>query len=321
MMKMEPKKIPWAEKYKALIKPKFEERYRELLGERYREFIEYSLSFQTESFRINTLKISNEKEAEILTKFKEKFKLERIPWYEHGYLYEGERRDIGNTKEHVLGYIYVQEAASMIPPIVLNPNEEDVVLDIAAAPGSKTTLLSALMNNKGMIVANDSDFQRVKALSSNIQRMGAVNIITTNMNGLNVKGRFSKILVDAPCSGTGTIRKSLKTITMWNPHAVKRLAKLQRKLIEHAFNLLEDGGTLVYSTCTLEPEEDEGTVDYLIKRFDNAKLESIKLNIKSSEPVVEFNGNRYDDEVKKCLRIWPQDNNTDGFFVAKIRKL
>ena len=319
---MEPKTMPWAEEYKKLIKPKFEERYKKLLGseENYKEFIRYSLSFQSESFRINTIKVSPDMEEEILKRLREHFELKKIPWYNHGYFYEGERRDIGNTLEHDLGYIYVQEAASMIPPIVLNPNDNDVVLDVAAAPGSKTTLMSALMKNKGIIVANDSDFQRVKALSSNIQRTGAKNIVTTNMNGLNVKGKFTKILVDAPCSGTGTIRKSLKTIKMWNPNMIKRLSKLQKKLIEHAFELLTPGGELVYSTCTLEPEEDEGTVSFLLDKFDNAEIEEIKLNIKRSEPIKEFEGKRFNEEVGKCLRIWPQNNNTDGFFVAKIKK-
>ncbi len=317
---MKPKTMPWAEDYKKQIKPKFEERYKSLLGDKYEEFLRFSLSFQNDSFRINTLKVDDEKAKEIIESLKEKFTLEKIPWYDYGFFYEGERRDIGNTLEHTLGYIYVQEAASMIPPLVLKPNEEDIVLDIAAAPGSKTTLMSALMKNKSIIIANDADFQRVKALSMNIQRMGARNIITTNMDGLRVKGKFTKILVDAPCSGTGTIRKSLKTIKMWNPNMIKRLSKLQRKLISHAFDMLKPNGEMVYSTCTLEPEEDEGTVNYLLDTYDNAELEKIELNIKKSEPVMSFNGIDFRDEIKNCVRIWPQDNNTDGFFVAKIKK-
>jgi 16S rRNA C967 or C1407 C5-methylase (RsmB/RsmF family) len=131
---------------------------------------------------------------------------------------------------------------------------------------------------------------------------------------------FDRILVDAPCSGTGTIRKSLKTIEMWNPNLATFLAKTQRQLIKTGFSMLKKGGTLVYSTCTLEPEEDEGVVDFLLKEFPDAKVEEIKLDIKRSDAVVEFEGRRYSDEVKKCLRIWPQDNDTEGFFVAKIRK-
>ncbi|MBW2972137.1 hypothetical protein KY359_03820, partial [Candidatus Woesearchaeota archaeon] len=117
-----------------------------------------------------------------------------------------------------------------------------------------------------------------------------------------------------------TIRKSLKTIEMWNPKLASHLAKTQRALLRTGFSVLKPGGTLVYSTCTLEPEEDEGVVDWLLSKEQGAKLEEIKLNIKRSDAVVEFEGKRYSDEVKKCLRIWPQDNDTEGFFVAKIRK-
>ena len=128
------------------------------------------------------------------------------------------------------------------------------------------------------------------------------------------------MLVDAPCSGTGTIRKSLKTINIWNPDMVRRLAITQRQLIETGFNLLKSNGTLVYSTCSLEPEENEEVVNYLINKYENAKLEEIELNIKKSPAILEFEDKKYSEEVKKCLRIWPQDNDTEGFFVAKIRK-
>jgi len=132
---------------------------------------------------------------------------------------------------------------------------------------------------------------------------------------------FDKILLDAPCSGTGTIRKSLKTLRIWNPVMVKRLAGTQRQLIDTAFKNLKQGGILVYSTCSLEPEENEGVIDFLLNKYENAELEPVKLsNIKKSEPILNFENKKYNDEIKKCLRIWPQDNDTEGFFVAKIRK-
>ena len=133
---------------------------------------------------------------------------------------------------------------------------------------------------------------------------------------------LDRILVDAPCSGTGTIRKSLKTLRIWNPNMVKRLSITQKQLIETAFNTLKQNGILVYSTCSLEPEENEAVIDFLLNKYKNAKLEEIKLsNIKRSTPILEFNNNKYNNEIKKCLRIWPQDNDTEGFFVAKIKKL
>ena len=142
------------------------------------------------------------------------------------------------------------------------------------------------------------------------------------MQGRFFKGfSFDRILVDAPCSGTGTIRKSFKTLRIWNPVMVRRLAGTQKQLIEAAFKNLKENGTLVYSTCSLEPEENEGVVDYLISNYPNAELQEIKLKIKKSPAILEFEGKKYSKEIKKCLRIWPQDNDTEGFFVAKIRKI
>ncbi|MEK6943431.1 MAG: NOL1/NOP2/sun family putative RNA methylase [Nanoarchaeota archaeon] len=303
------------------FKPKFIERYSSLTD--WNEFKTCSLSFLKRSIRVNTLKMPIE---ELKKRLEDKWKLEQIPWCEEGFWIEHhkkERRDIGNLPEHSLGYFYIQEAASMIPPLVLDPKPNDVVLDIAASPGSKTTQIAQYMQNKGILIANDYTIDRMKPLSINLQRCGVTNAIITLMEGQWFKKSeiaFDKILVDAPCSGTGTIRKSFKTINIWNPDMVKRLSITQRQLIETGFNLLKEGGTLVYSTCSLEPEEDEGVVDYLINKYPNAKVEEIKLNLKRSATVPEFDGKKYNEEVEKCLRIWPQDNDTEGFFVAKIRK-
>jgi tRNA (cytosine49-C5)-methyltransferase len=209
----------------------------------------------------------------------------------------------------------------MIPPLVLDPEPGELILDMCAAPGSKTTQIAAMMKNQGLLVANDYKGMRVAPLGLNVQRMGGTNVIITLMEGRYFKNfMFDRILVDAPCSGTGTIRKSFKTLRIWNPIMIKRLAGTQRQLIESAFEILKPGGTLVYSTCTMEPEEDEGIIDYLVGKYPNAYLEEISLNIRRSDPILEFEGIRYNPEIKKCLRIWPQDNDTEGFFVAKIRK-
>jgi NOL1/NOP2/sun family putative RNA methylase len=299
-----------------VFKDKFIERYSKLTD--FAEYKKYSLSFPRKSIRVNTLKTTVE---DVQERMKPNWKLEQVPWCKEGFWISGERRDIGNTVEHVLGYIYVQDAASMIPPLALDPQPGDVVLDMCAAPGSKTTQIAQYMKNQGIIIANDLTALRLKSLGVNVQRMGISNTIITLMPGYRFKDMlFDKILVDAPCSATGTIRKSPKTINMWNPDSVKRLANDQRKLASTAFGLLKEGGVMVYSTCTLEPEEDEGVVDYLLREFPNAEIVPFELDIKRSECVTEFEGHKYSDEVKKCLRIWPQDNDTEGFFVAKIRK-
>ena len=300
------------------IKREFDERYRLLLGERYKTFLVYLTSFVQRSFRINSIKAEPNKVLQSLSK---NWSVKKIPWCRYGFWIDGDRRDIGNSLEHQLGLIYVQEAASMIPPIVLNPKPGEIVLDMSAAPGSKTTQMAAMMDNKGLIVANEISSQRINVLGFNLQRCGVFNTIVTKYNGMTFpKVEFDKILLDAPCSGIGTVRKSPRTLLMWNPKAVSKLTSVQKKLISHAFELLKVGGVMVYSTCSMEPEENEGVVSYLLERYSNARVVDFDLNVERSEPVVEFNGSQYNDAVKRCLRIYPNDNNTDGFFVAKITK-
>ncbi len=300
------------------FKPAFIERYSKLTD--FEVFKKYSLSFLRKSIRVNTIKTSI---AEIKKRMARTWQFEQIPWCNEGFWInhvEG-RRDIGNTIEHVLGYIYVQEAASMIPPLVLDPQPDDRVLDIAAAPGSKTTQLAAMMHNKGILIANDVTGDRLASLGINIMRTGAANIVVTQSQGERMRElEFDKILVDAPCSGTGTIRKSLSTLEMWNPDMVTRLAKTQQRILRNAFNMLAPRGTLVYSTCSLEPEENEGVVSEFLNTTPHAKLLPIELDIIRSEPVKEWNEVVFHQDIKHCLRIWPQDNDTEGFFVAKIEK-
>jgi len=236
--------------------------------------------------------------------------------------------DLGKTKEHLLGYYYVQEISSMLPMMALKPEAGDFVLDLCASPGSKTTQAAAMMENGGTIIANEVSMGRVGILNSNLERCGVMNTIITRKEGVALcdrllkksKIRFDKILVDAPCSGEGTLRKSPKTFEMWNVNMIKKLAITQRKLAVAALKLLKVGGTMVYSTCTLAPEEDEMVVDYLLKNF-NVEVEALKLPLKFRSGVCEWGGVSMSKDVEKCLRLYPQDNDTDGFFVAKIRRV
>ena len=329
---------------KVTIKPFFEERYKILLGGRYDEFIKYSFTYIRKCLRVNTLKIGFEELKERLEK--QDWVLTQVPWCEEGFFVEGhktlDRYDIGNLPEHLLGYFYIQEAASMIPPVVLFQdikNQEDYsglkVLDLCAAPGSKTSQLAQYMKNQGVLIANDVEPTRLKPLEINLQRMGVHNtLITSNafqehkknprprnpFTKTNPEGYFDRILVDAPCSGTGTIRRSFKVLSMYSKGLVERLSKIQKTLIKQAFEMLKPGGIMVYSTCTQEPQEDEEVVSHLLDTFKNAELMEIKLNINRSEAITEFEGKKYNSEVKKVLRIYPQDNDSEGFFVAKIRK-
>lgn len=216
----------------------------------------------------------------------------------------------------------------MLPMLALRPEAGDHVLDLCASPGSKTTQAAAMMENKGFIMANEISMGRIGILNSNLERCGVMNSIVTRKEGFALcerlrkksQMRFDKILVDAPCSGEGTLRKSPKTFQMWNINMIKKIAKTQRKLAAAAIRLLKVDGVMIYSTCTLAPEEDEMIVDFLLRNFD-VEVEALRLPLKFREGVCEWEGEKLDEGVKKCLRLYPQDNNSDGFFVAKIRKL
>ncbi|MFH1409558.1 MAG: NOL1/NOP2/sun family putative RNA methylase [Nanoarchaeota archaeon] len=300
------------------IKPAFKERYEQLTD--WDAFKAISLTFLRRSIRVNTIK---RPVAEIKERLEKNWTLTQVPWCREGFWMESDRRDIGNTLEHALGYIYVQEAASMIPPIVLDPQPGEINLDMCAAPGSKATQIAQYMNNEGTLLMNDYTGLRLKSLGMNVQRCGVMGAVITRQYGHQFSRlgmQFDRILVDAPCSGTGTIRKSFKTLKIWNPTMIRRLAATQKKLVLSAFDCLKEGGTLVYSTCSLEPEEDEGVVDHILSERKDAKIQPITLDIKRSPPVTSFEKYHYSDEVKHCLRIWPQDNDTEGFFVAKLIK-
>ena len=293
----------------------FLRKYAEIDGSQ--EFYHYMSLPLRQSFRANLLKTDAEIVAE---KLSEEFQLYRIPWVEEGFFVEGE--GITNTPEFSLGLIFMQEASSMIPAKVLDVEPEMLVLDIAASPGAKTTQISAYMKNSGCIVANDVKYSRINILASNVQKMGCVNVKITMKDGRffsRFKNRFDRVLLDAPCSNVGMIRKNYKYLNLWRQRNVEALSRLQKELIIAAYKALKPGGVLVYSTCTLDPEENEEVVDYLLSNAD-ARLERINLPLKSHEPFTEFMGKRYNSDVRKCLRIHPQDNNTEGFFVAKVVK-
>ncbi|MFA5176052.1 MAG: NOL1/NOP2/sun family putative RNA methylase [Candidatus Nanoarchaeia archaeon] len=304
------------------FKQRFIEKYKDLTD--IDKFLEYSQKYLRRSIRVNTLKCSI---PELKKRLEKNWELKQIPWCKEGFWIKHkteDRRDIGNLKEHSLGYFYVQESASMLPPVILNPKENSLILDSCACPGSKTTQLAAIVKNTGLIIANDDDFTRLVSINMNLQRCGVLNTIVTNGKAENIKIKFDYILLDAPCSGSGVIRKSPKTTRIWNPNMTKKLSLIQKNLIVNMFNCLEDNGEMTYSTCSIDPEEDEEVIDFLLSKFDNAKIEKIdfeKLGIKTSGAILEHDGKKYNKEVKNCLRIWPQDNDTEGFFVAKIKKL
>lgn len=325
-------KKSYSEYLKEKFPPKqgFVDRMEALLGkEGAKEFFEISYTKCPSSIRCNTLKMSPSELMERLEGYGWKV---RQPFNEFPEVMIVESGplpgDLGKTKEHLLGYYYVQEISSMLPMLVLKPKPGDFVLDLCASPGSKTTQAAAMMENSGFILANELNMGRIGILNSNLERCGVMNTIVTRKEGVALcerllkksKLRFDKILVDAPCSGEGTLRKSPKTFQIWNLNMIKKIAKTQRQLAAAAFGLLKVGGVMIYSTCTLAPEENEMTVNFLLKNFDCEVL-GMNLPLKFRKGVCEWEGESFDKNVEKCLRLYPQDNDSDGFFVARIRKL
>lgn len=313
---------PLPSKGKLQFKDEFEERYSKLTN--LEKFKEHSLSFLRDSIRINTLKTNIDECLESIRK--KDWVLESIPWCKEGFwIKHEERRDIGNLWEHHMGKIYSQSSTSMIPPLILEPKPGEAVLDMAASPGSKTTQMGAMMENKGVLVANDVDGKRMAPLGTNTRRIGLSNYILTEMPGQNIKDvTFDKILLDAPCSSTGTIADSPEIIGKWNKGMIRRISSIQKELIQNAANILKPGGELVYSTCTMEPQENEEVIDYILNENQQISLQKINEDelegLNTSSPIKEFNDKKYNKNIDKTMRIWPQDNHTEGFYIAKLKK-
>ena len=271
------------------------------------------------SIRVNTLKISHDNFIALMSKHGWGF--EPIPWCKDGYwvdITDGMTMP-GKLPEHVNGFFYIQEASSMMPPSALFHGAEptpQTVLDLAAAPGSKTTQIATLMNNQGVLVANEYSSSRVKALHANIQRLGISNTLISHFDGCvhgdYLENHFDAILLDAPCSGEGTVRKDPDAFKNWSAAHIHEISTVQKSLIRSAFMALKPGGELVYSTCALNGEENQGVCQWLLNEFkDNAH--PIPLGDLFPHATQSLTPEGY-------LHIWPQIYNSEGFFVAKFTK-
>lgn len=294
-------------------------RYKTIIPD-FRDFMEFIKRPLLQSFRVNTLKA---KRDEILLLLKD-LKIKSLPFYNNGFLLQ-EKTRFGNHITHNLGMIYIQEIASMIPVVVLDPKPDEVVLDLCAAPGSKTTQIAQSMENSGLLVANEINRKRAQGLIHNIKRCGLLNEAVIILRGQRIDkilpDYFDRILIDAPCSAEGTIRKSKAVLYHWGLKNIQRMAKIQKGLIVSGFRALQPGGTMVYSTCTLAPEENEGVVAYLLDRFPEAEIMPITIpNFKIRPGITKWQGETFDKRLKSCARILPQDNDTAPFFIARIIK-
>ena len=271
------------------------------------------------TLRVNTIKYNIEDLIAVLKK--ENIEFEKVEWYENALIIKNvNERKLQELEIYKNGYIYIQSLSSMIPPLVLNPKRGDKVLDLTAAPGSKTTQMSAMMENEGYILANELDTIRCQRLKYNVDMQGASIVEINNANGEIIGEKypntFDKILLDVPCSGEGRFEIEVeKTYKNWSTKQVEELSQVQRKLFNSAIKALKPGGEMVYSTCTLNTKENEEILNWGLKNF-KIRIEDIDLKLKNTTKGITKG---FDNSLKKAIRVLP-NKYQEGFFVAKIIK-
>ena len=288
----------------------FENRYRRMRADFTTKVKERS------ALRVNTLKISAH---ELVRRLEAKrVKLEKIPWLQDGYWFEA-RFSLGSTPDYLQGHYYLQSAASQLVAEILDPQPAESVLDMAAAPGSKTTHLAQRMGNTGTIYALDENAHRLAALRNNCERLLARNVVMLKKDARFVRDlglQFDRVLLDAPCSGNFCSEQDW--LLKRRIEDVQANARVQHELLKAAVLVLKPGGVLVYSTCSLEPEEDELAIDWILKKAA-LSLEKIEVGIGDSG-MVSWEGKDLHPSLALAHRFWPHRTGTEGFFIAKLRK-
>jgi tRNA (cytosine40_48-C5)-methyltransferase len=225
----------------------------------------------------------------------------------------------GATNEYILGLYYIQDLSSCIAVDTLDIAEDQAVLDVAAAPGGKTTFIAQKMNNTGSIIALEPNARRARSMLFNIMRCGVYNTSLFKMDGLHARKlrmKFDRVLLDAPCSGEGVIAKDITRKTSHTPQDVDYCSRIQDKLIEVASRCVKPSGILLYSTCSFAPEENEMVVNRLLQKSDNITVEPIK---HGGSGLTKFGDLIFDSQLKNTLRLYPHIDDTTGFFIARLR--
>ena len=258
---------------------------------------------------LNTEKMSNEQ-------FEELFPLvKKHPIVENAYLYDKDVYDFGKLDYFDLGVYYIQEPSAMLVSHFLNPNENDLVLDLCAAPGGKTFMSSRLMNNKGQIIANDLSKSRAQILLSNVERMGLKNVIVSSLDFVNYYHlfieKFDKIILDAPCSGSGMFRKDEKMKLDWSMQKVYANANIQSSLISMCAKMLKKGGKLIYSTCSYSYEEDEEIIINFLNNHNDFHL----IDINQNNPLF-YQSN----DLLGSIHLFPYLYPGEGHFICLLQK-
>jgi tRNA (cytosine49-C5)-methyltransferase len=249
-----------------------------------------------------------------------------VDWCPHGFTVESDIKVIRDSELVSNGSVYIQNAASWQPVLALDPQPGDDILDVCAAPGGKTSHIAAITGNKARITANDNSKPRMAKIRSNLTRLGVENVYYTMYDAIHLShkiyGRqYDKILLDAPCSGEGMMTiDNDQDFTTWSVAHIKRLQQLQKRILVQAWQLLKPGGTLVYSTCTMAPEENEAVIDYLLRHNDDVEVKQIKMDLPNRvAPVLSWNDKAFDPTLKFAMRLIPSPE-IEAFFVCKLTK-
>ncbi len=267
-----------------------------------------------QAIRINTMNYDEEK---VVRRLKASgVKLEKIPFLANGYWVHCTKFSLGATAEYLLGLYSIQESAAQIPATLFTEIKNKIVLDACAAPGGKTVQLADLMQNTGAIIALDIRKQRLTALVNHLERCRVKNTIVYNLDARQaskLKLKFDRILLDVPCSGNFSTDKNwFKKRTIKD---VERNAKLQREILAETVKVLKDNGEIVYSTCSLEPEENELNINWAVETLN---LKVAKIDCYGEKAPTKIFGKQLDSQIENCRRIWP--GKTQGFFVCKLVK-
>lgn len=266
--------------------------------------------------------------------------MEQVPWCKEGFFIDRDDRSeaLGKDLLHLIGATYMQEAASMLPVALLQPKPGECILDLCAAPGSKTTQIASAMEGRGVIVCNDVQEKRLWTLKSSLYRCGVHNAVVMKKVGQwwsrHMTERFDRVLCDAPCTAQGTVRKDSDALRYTGAENISAMARLQVQVLEAAIHAAKVGGRIVYSTCTLTPEENEGVCLHILNKFfdqlevldpealDVAPKGFFKPAVEDSirvQAALKASGNAVQSQ-QPFLRLWPQTYDTEGFFCAVFRK-
>lgn len=275
----------------------------------------------TPSIRVNTIKISP---LDLRKKLEKKgFELEPIEWVTYGFKVTKNPYNLGASHEFLQGYYYLQNIASMLPAIILNPKSSDIVIDMCAAPGSKATHLAQLMNNEGLLILIDKNKSRIPALEVNLRRLGIKNSIIYNADAIGLpelKIKADKILLDAPCTGEGLIRQDKSRKKSKTMKDIEKLSLIQKKLLSAGLRALKPKGELLYSTCSIAPEENELVINEVLENESGFIISEINESYGKKGLTVVY-GKELNDQLKYSQRLYPHIQDTNGFYLCLIRKI